>query len=540
MSSEAKTKQAPSYNVGDRVLVTGTGRWWAGKTFNAVITDVRDDSVKVRYDDGGFKRFSFADFAKLAQPATEDKPAMRYGSQPFELDVDHVSPPTAQAASSVVSLIQTRLNEAVYRKDFKAAAALKDDLDTLQAGEVTLARLQADLASAIDKHSYRQADELTHQIHALTAILDAAAARSAVGGGGAGAALSAALGTATVAAAGAVAAAKGSVAPLPSLDGKAPLSLSASSSSGHGSSSSDRRPGESVSDVLARAGRRALGGGLAGAGAMALQVLLLFPLRSLMNYQYRYGGTFRAAVSALHSEGGARRFYRGLLPALVQAPLARFGDTASNTGILAILNSNESTANLPIGIKTLAASSAAAMFRILIMPVDTIKTVLQVDGQKGISALGGKFRANGPSVFFHGALAASAATFAGHYPWFAVFNALDANLPVPTDRLGKLCRSAGIGFSATLVSDTVSNSIRVIKTYRQTHPSPISYRQAVTDVIRQDGVLGLAFRGLKTRIVANGIQGLTFSVLWKHFDEQWLHAASKEKERKSKSGGQEG
>ena len=30
--------------------------------------------------------------------------------------------------------------------------------------------------------------------------------------------------------------------------------------------------------------------------------------------------------------GGIPRFYRGLLPALVQGPLSRFGDTAANTG----------------------------------------------------------------------------------------------------------------------------------------------------------------------------------------------------------------
>lgn len=36
-------------------------------------------------------------------------------------------------------------------------------------------------------------------------------------------------------------------------------------------------------------------------------------------------------------------------------------------------------------------------------------------------------------------------------------------------------------------------------------------------VIQVDGLRGLFGRGLKTRIIANGLQGLLFSVLWKLF-----------------------
>ena len=34
-------------------------------------------------------------------------------------------------------------------------------------------------------------------------------------------------------------------------------------------------------------------------------------------------------------------------------------------------------------------------------------------------------------------------------------------------------------------------------------------------VVAQDGVLGLMGRGLKTKIISNGMQGLMFSVLWR-------------------------
>lgn len=149
------------------------------------------------------------------------------------------------------------------------------------------------------------------------------------------------------------------------------------------------------------------------------------------------------------------------------------------------------------------------------MPVDALKTIMQVEGKNGFPALVAKVRAGGPTVLYHGALAASAATFAGHYPWFATYNYLNSVLPQYDDLPKKLMRSAVIGFSASAISDTVSNSIRVVKTTKQTSTTPMTYPQVVKMVVEQDGVLGLMGRGLKTKILSNGLQGLLFSVLWR-------------------------
>ena len=69
------------------------------------------------------------------------------------------------------------------------------------------------------------------------------------------------------------------------------------------------------------------------------------------------------------------------------------------------------------------------------------------------------------------------------------------------------------------MSDTCSNSIRVIKVYKQSSLEPLSYPQVVRNVIKESGVQGLMFRGLETKILANGLQGILFSILWKHFEE---------------------
>ena len=88
---------------------------------------------------------------------------------------------------------------------------------------------------------------------------------------------------------------------------------------------------------------------------------------------------------------------------------------------------------------------------------------------------------------------------------------------MPNNTLQKISRRALIGFVASVASDSISNSLRVVKTYRQVNETKIGYTAAARAVIAVDGLRGLLGRGLKTRILANGLQGLMFSVLWKFF-----------------------
>merc|ERR1712113_594949 len=106
--------------------------------------------------------------------------------------------------------------------------------------------------------------------------------------------------------------------------------------------------------------------------------------------------------------------------------------------------------------------------RVALVPVDTVKTVMQVEGKKGLPRLMAKVRVEGTPVLFRGAMAWSAATFVSHYPWLTVFNVLNQSVPNYTYRPKQLLRNAGIGFCASICSDTVSNSLRVVKTVRQT------------------------------------------------------------------------
>ena len=272
--------------------------------------------------------------------------------------------------------------------------------------------------------------------------------------------------------------------------------------------------------IFEKAAKRALGGGISGFAAGIAQVILLMWLRTTMNYQYRNGGSTREALNALYEEGGIQRFYRGVSFALFQTPLSRFGDTAANAGVLTLLAASD----LPLGVRTAFASAAAATWRIGLTPLDTMKTTLQVKGADGYEQVVAKVKAEGAPVLFQGALANAAASFVGNYPWYLTFNTLDASLPLPpSDDLAlKLCRSAALGISAACVSDTLSNSIRVLKTTRQTSSETISYPEALRLVLDKDGWAGLFTRGLGTRLGTNALQASIFTVIWKLAEEQMM------------------
>ena len=183
-----------------------------------------------------------------------------------------------------------------------------------------------------------------------------------------------------------------------------------------------------------------------------------------------------------------------------QAPLSRFGDTAANAGILALLSS----LTWPVLIKTVVASLSSAAFRMTLTPIDTLKTTQQTQGGKaGLKLLRDRIKENGIGCLWWGALATAAATFAGNCepsllvvyivliwidPWFGTYNFLSEKLPIPEDLVPRLFvrlslqvekankqRQAFIGFAASVVSDTVSNSLRVVKTYRQVHEKNVGY-----------------------------------------------------------------
>jgi len=255
---------------------------------------------------------------------------------------------------------------------------------------------------------------------------------------------------------------------------------------------------------------RAAGGGCSGALAMLLQVVFMMWLRTTVNYQYRHGGSVGNAFATLYAEGGVTRFYQGLGPALVQGALARFGDAGANEGTQAMF-----TGMFQPAVVTFTGSLAAAGWRMAITPIDTVKTIMQVDGEPGLERLKERVAEHGMGILYNGAFGTAVVAVVSHFPWFYTNNFLERRWP-PTRGRRAVLRNAGIGFASGVATAIVSNGARVLKTLKQTSPNDLSYWQAAELVISQEGVLGLMLRGLGLKIVSNGVQSLAFNVLWRY------------------------
>jgi hypothetical protein len=297
-------------------------------------------------------------------------------------------------------------------------------------------------------------------------------------------------------------------------------SLSSASSA---SSSPQDASGRNLRDIFRKAGRKALGGGIPGAAAGVVQVFTLMWLRTTINYQCRYGSSFFRALSILYQEGGIRRFYRGIGFALIQAPFSRFVATASNEGVLALLAGLDHTKDWTPAVTTVFASLTVGFFRILLMPIDTCKTVLQVDSREGFRALMRRVRAGKISALYQGAAATAVSSTIGHYPWFVIYNGLSSAEWLEKWLPKKIIRNASIGLVASVVSDTIINVFRVIKTTKQSIGAnhDFSYQDTIRVILAADGWKGLFGRGLRTRVLSNSVQSILFTVIWRGLAERW-------------------
>ena len=160
----------------------------------------------------------------------------------------------------------------------------------------------------------------------------------------------------------------------------------------------------------------------------------------------------------------------------------------------------------------------------MLMPIDTCKTVLQIENKKGLTQLLSKVRNGHIHLLYSGALANALSSFIGHYPWFYTYNLLSKNEALIESIPWATGRNALIGFMSSIVSDTVANSMRVIKTSKQalgSTRSSITYAETISLILAVDGWRGLLGRGLKTRILGNALQSILFTVVWRGLSERW-------------------
>ena len=291
--------------------------------------------------------------------------------------------------------------------------------------------------------------------------------------------------------------------------------------------------------------------GVAGAKAMATDVVLLIWLRTVMNRQFRHGGTMMDTMRLLYREGGVRRFYRGFSFAIIEAPLSRGVGAAANYATLHVLSRTGAAAHLPLAMQTAVSSLFVASFRLLYYPLDTAKTILQVEGSSGLSILRQKIRRYGIGVLYYGSSYAILGAAVRHTLWFTTYNYLTVHFASPSSEplakgnahgtasdgdesqsvfgsdavaaatgataLQQIWQNSLIGLACAVVTNTLANPLSVLKAFKQTHSENISYTRAFREIVGRHGFLHLIKRGLGTRLWVDAINSMLFTVAWRYF-----------------------
>ena len=250
-----------------------------------------------------------------------------------------------------------------------------------------------------------------------------------------------------------------------------------------------------------------------GLGSGCVQVTSFLWLKTLNNYQYKHGYNTIQAFKLLYNDGKILRFYRGYIPAIITASTCKIGDL---TGYYFVNNnSNQHLNNLE---KNTIIASVSSLTRFIIMPVDTLDTFLQIEGKRGFLLLRTKIKTHGIPVLYYGCTMWLSTNFISSFCWFGTYDILNTYFK---NNSNTVVQNGCNGFLATMISDTITNPLRSVKIYKQSHHTNISYTQSFKLMVQEKGLLNGLTRGLFTRIITHGIQGSVFVIIWKKIETIW-------------------
>lgn len=238
----------------------------------------------------------------------------------------------------------------------------------------------------------------------------------------------------------------------------------------------------------------AIGGGLGGATATALQTLMFEPVRITMEHRQRHGVKTTEAIKALFAAGGLSHFYPNVFQTLVQDPASRFAGTATNTGMLTFLDSNPYTQRLPPMIKTAVAPSLTCMVTTVLTSISNFSAkVLQTEVEQARESLAKKtneFEIPRPEF---GAMATGARSFADHYLWSTMYNYIQAILPKQENQWMELGRQSLIGILTSAAAGIIAKPFQIADTLRNMRDREVGHLAAAREIVTKHGLVRLLF-----------------------------------------------
>ena len=156
-------------------------------------------------------------------------------------------------------------------------------------------------------------------------------------------------------------------------------------------------------------------------------------------------------------------------------------------------------------VATLLAAIMGTLFKALLQPLHTIKTLKQVNHGQGIPELIRRVRIHGVMSMWNGALHGISQRLVGSFSWFIVYNHLNKNSQNgSTNSMEGLGGSAIIGLLASSFSSVMANSFRVLNVVQSTTDT----KDSATSLTYQE----LLTRGLSSRLLSGIFSSIIFTV----------------------------
>ena len=235
---------------------------------------------------------------------------------------------------------------------------------------------------------------------------------------------------------------------------------------------------------------------------------LIFPLRTISKYQYKYNFSINKCVSEIYKEGKISRFYYGYIPTIIDCGLCKSIDIYIYNKI------NNDYPNKSIVHKSILIGLNSSVLKATLTPLDCISNIYHVYGHKGTSIIQNKIKNNGIMSLYNGVGPILILTTLSNILWFGSFQFLEKYNKY---NINTYLQNGMNGFISSSISNIILNPIRVLKIYKQTSTNNNNYLQHFSDLIK-DNKFNIFYRGLSSRVLIYGVQSALFTIIWKRLE----------------------
>lgn len=247
----------------------------------------------------------------------------------------------------------------------------------------------------------------------------------------------------------------------------------------------------------------------AGFTAGTIQMSSLYWLKTPIKYQYVYNTGIHETFKILLNNKDKYRIFRGIIPSVLKVSLGKVGEAGFMTYFKPENNQKDILKN------TVISSACISLWKVSLMPFDTLGNSYQVNGKDTLEIVKNKIKVNGLKTLYDGTTVYGAITLINCSIWLYIYNNLNLKLDY---EMNKDLRNGIIGFSATIISDLVINPLRIVKTYKQSSKEAISYKEICKKVFSSMKISDF-YRGIKVKMVFNCFNSSLYIILWKRLEE---------------------